>query len=413
MLLISIVGLTVNANNISGRIEIESPTNGGKVKKTLNYQGWTMSEDINSTVEVYVDGVKQGNISRYGREDVLNAIKEYGGRATNPTPGYSGSVDLSGLQDGNHTLTVRIVSQTGVIIKEKTTKFYLQKYDCKAYLESPKLNHFNSTINIKGWEMSEMDNSYIKVYIDDKDMNVNFNRMERQDVIDAIKNYGGQDMNLTPGFNGKIDISSISNGKHTMSIKIYSKFNEVIYSYKNNICIKACLPTYYNQADQRWADVVFGLSSMQKTGCAPTSMAMAFSTILSKNILPTDVANYLYYQTDQFNRNMKGTSGLGIIYASNYYGIKYTPLSSKQELANVLSSGRIVYVAMGNGRFATPFYNHAIVLHSYSNGNTMAYDPLKLENNTYVSIDQLWSEQSKDYDDYRGGSNFYSLEGYF
>ena len=94
MLLISIVGLTVNANNISGRIEIESPTNGGKVKKTLNYQGWTMSEDINSTVEVYVDGVKQGNISRYGREDVLNAIKEYGGRATNPTPGYSGSVDL-------------------------------------------------------------------------------------------------------------------------------------------------------------------------------------------------------------------------------------------------------------------------------------------------------------------------------
>jgi len=118
----------------------------------------------------------------------------------------------------------------------------------------------------------------------------------------------------------------------------------------------------------------------------------------------------LYYNTNEYNHYTVGSSGLAITYASNNYGIKYTPIKTKEELKIALLKGNIVFAAMGNGKFATEKWNHAIVLHDYSNNMTYAFDPLKIENNGWVGIDQLWNEQSKDPDDSRGGSNFYELK---
>ena len=169
-------------------------------------------------------------------------------------------------------------------------------------------------------------------------------------------------------------------------------------------------PTYYMQTDSRWAKIRFGGKLFKSTGCAPTSMAMAFTGILNKTILPIDVGNYLYYNTNEYNHYTVGSSGLAIVYASNNYGVKYTPIKTKEELKIALLKGNIVFAAMGNGKFATEKWNHAIVLHQYSNNMAYAFDPLKVENNGWVSIDQLWNEQSIDPDDSRGGSNFYELK---
>ena len=397
------------------KLEIDSPLTNSIKKRTIDIQGWIMTEDLNGTIRLYMDDMEidSSKIERYERDDVIKSISGYGGKELNPTPGFRTTIDSTNMKDGIHIFSVKFISS------EKTSTTYssifkIKKYDAKINFDSPRLNHFTSSINIKGWEMSELDHSYVKVYMDNQELNIDLNRVERQDVLDFYQNqYGGKESNETPGFEGKIDISDISQGRHTLEFKVYSKLDELLVSHKNNICIKSCLPTYYNQTDARWKEVVYGLSSMGKTGCAPTSMAMAFSTILSKTILPTDVANYLYYNTNQFNRNMKGTSGLGILYAADKFRIVATPLTTKSMLSDALSSGKIVYAAMGNGKFATPFYNHAIILHDYSKGNTKAYDPLNTSNNVYVSIDQIWNEQSKDYDDYQGGSNFYSLEGYY
>ena len=169
-------------------------------------------------------------------------------------------------------------------------------------------------------------------------------------------------------------------------------------------------PVYYSQKDDRWGFILYGLGLFRATGCAPTSMAMAFSSILNRQILPTEVANYLYYNTNEFNKKVKGSSGMAIIYASKHFNIKTTALKSKLELINALKDGKLVFAAMGNGKFATPFYNHAIILTKYNAGLTYAFDPLKSENNGWVSVDQVFNEQSKDPDDSTGGSNFYSLE---
>ena len=190
----------------------------------------------------------------------------------------------------------------------------------------------------------------------------------------------------------------------------YINGNEYYYDEYGFLTKIQYVPVYYNQKDERWGYILYGLGLFKSTGCAPTSMAMAFSSILEKEILPTDVANYLYYNTNEFNRKNKGSSGMAIIYASKYYNVKCTPLNSKEEIIAALSEGKLVYAAMGPGKFATVFYNHAIILAGYDNGLTMAYDPLKPENNSWTSVDQIFNEQSKDPDDSLGGSNFYVLE---
>ena len=170
-------------------------------------------------------------------------------------------------------------------------------------------------------------------------------------------------------------------------------------------------PIYYNQKDNRWTNIKYGAKKFGPTGCAPTSMAMAFTSIKEKTILPTDVANYLYYQTNEYNKKDAGTSGMGIVYATRHYGINIHPIKSKNELIEELLSGKIVFAAMTNGRFATPNWNHAIVVYDYDEEaeKTLALDPLNKNNNKWTDIDIVWNEQSKDPDDTSGGAALYSL----
>ena len=170
-------------------------------------------------------------------------------------------------------------------------------------------------------------------------------------------------------------------------------------------------PVHFLQKDSRWNKQLFGKYRFGATGCAPTSMAMAFTGILGHTILPNEVGSYLYYNTNEFNKKTQGSSGQAIIKASNRYNIKLTSLKDKEEIIEALEEGKIVYAAMGNGKYGKPTYNHAIIFYGYNNNRTTVYDPL-IQYDISESIDLLWNEQSKDPDDYSGGSNFYSLERY-
>ena len=166
------------------------------------------------------------------------------------------------------------------------------------------------------------------------------------------------------------------------------------------------------QNDGRWVNTKYGLGSMGRTGCSPTAMAMAYTSILQREVLPTEVAEYLYNKTDQFNKKLKGTSGMGIIYASDHFGVKWKGIGTKEKFIEALKSGKIVYASMQKGKYATPSYNHSILLVNYneSTNQTYAFDPLKKDNNGWNSINQIWNEQCMDPDDRLGGFAFYSLE---
>ncbi len=173
------------------------------------------------------------------------------------------------------------------------------------------------------------------------------------------------------------------------------------------------IPVYYKQKDSRWTNKKYGKKTFGSTGCSPTSMAMAFTSILNREILPTEIGDYLYNNTDQFNKKYSGTSGLGIIYASDHYHVKWKGINSKEELIGELKQGKIVYGTMQNGKFATERWNHAIVMYDYKNESkekTYTLDPLNENNNGWTNIDLIWKEQCQDPDDRLGGFTFYSLE---
>lgn len=159
---------------------------------------------------------------------------------------------------------------------------------------------------------------------------------------------------------------------------------------------------YFNQNDPRWGWLQYGRWSMGVAGCAPTSMAMVFSELLGHTVLPTDVANYLYNNTDYFNKSVIGTKGLGIISASNGFGLNATSLANQNELIKALQDGYFVTGAVGNNKFTPYGGTHELVLKGYSNGNTFAYDPYTRSNIGWYPVSRLWAEQSQDPDDRYG-----------
>ena len=168
-------------------------------------------------------------------------------------------------------------------------------------------------------------------------------------------------------------------------------------------------PYYYMQTAGSWANVYYGSGSMKKTGCLPTSVAMALSGILGRSILPTDIASYLYYYTNEFNKITLGASGLAVQYAAKYFGVKCEGINSLSQLNDALSRGKIIVASMGTGKFAKPWYTHEIVLYNYSNGITIAYDPINSSNNGWISTYDVWNQRSFDPYDLRGGYSFYAL----
>ena len=168
--------------------------------------------------------------------------------------------------------------------------------------------------------------------------------------------------------------------------------------------------TYYSQRDPRWASKWYGVSNMHQSGCVPTSLAMTFTDILGTVIAPTTVADYLYYNTNSFNKtSVAGTDADGIVLASKNWGLKSNVLSSIANIASALMSGQHVLAAVGASQFINYPYTHEIVLHGYDNGKTYVRDPFNANNNGWYSLDYIHGVQSRDAMDTKLGAPFFSI----
>ena len=168
--------------------------------------------------------------------------------------------------------------------------------------------------------------------------------------------------------------------------------------------------TYYSQRDPRWASKWYGVSNMDQSGCVPTSLAMTFTDILGTVIAPTTVADYLYYNTNSFNKtSVAGTDADGIVLASKNWGLKSNMLSSIANIASALMSGQHVLAAVGASQFINYPYTHEIVLHGYNNGKTYVRDPFNANNNGWYSLDYIHGVQSRDAMDTKLGAPFFSI----
>ena len=168
--------------------------------------------------------------------------------------------------------------------------------------------------------------------------------------------------------------------------------------------------TYYSQRDPRWASKWYGVSNMDQSGCVPTSLAMTFTDILGTVIAPTTVADYVYYNTNSFNKtSVAGTDADGIVLASKNWGLNSNVLSSIANIASALMSGQHVLAAVGASQFINYPYTHEIVLHGYDNGKTYVRDPFNANNNGWYSLDYIHGVQSRDAMDTKLGAPFFSI----
>ena len=167
--------------------------------------------------------------------------------------------------------------------------------------------------------------------------------------------------------------------------------------------------TYYSQRDPRWAGKWYGVSNVDQSGCVPTSLAMTFTDILGRTILPTTVADYLYNNTDSFNKGEAGTDSDGIVAATRNWGLNSQLVNGASGIAEALMAGKHVLAAVGNSQFTSDPYTHELVLHGYDNGRTYVRDPYNSGNNGWYSINYLHSIKSKDPMDNKFGAPFFSI----
>jgi cell wall hydrolase/autolysin len=168
--------------------------------------------------------------------------------------------------------------------------------------------------------------------------------------------------------------------------------------------------TYYSQRDPRWGSKWYGISNMDQSGCVPTSLAMTFTDILGVGVTPTAVADYLYTQTDTFNKTSgAGTDAQGIVSATQKWGLNSQMLTGASTIAASLQAGKHVLAAVGPSRFINAPYTHEIVLHGYDNGKTYVRDPFNAANNGWYGIDYIHSLKSTDPMDTKLGSPFFSI----
>lgn len=193
------------------------------------------------------------------------------------------------------------------------------------------------------------------------------------------------------------------------SYKKYKISNDAFRKYVKPSKIQY-IPPYYAQGDRRWGSRYYGMGNMASTGCVPTAIASAVSGVLGRQVLPTEIADYLYHNTSEFNRINVGASGLAFKLGVERYGIPTRGLANGREVNHALSRGQIVLAMVGSN---SPFIRggtHAVVLYGWDPaGLTNVLDPNDSRKNGVYRTEDIMRWQSGDPYDWRGGYVFYSV----
>lgn len=132
---------------------------------------------------------------------------------------------------------------------------------------------------------------------------------------------------------------------------------------------------YFNQLDSRWSNQSYGRSgTIGGSGCGPTSLAIAVSTLTDRTVDPPTVCEWSV-------RNGHRCEGQGSYHSlipegAKHYGLNVERLgrSSARELAEHLSNGHLVIAIMAKGHFTSN--GHFIVLRGITeNGKVLVADP--------------------------------------
>jgi putative chitinase len=166
--------------------------------------------------------------------------------------------------------------------------------------------------------------------------------------------------------------------------------HETIKDYRvpENVGSGSSQVTYYSQHDKRWADNAYTINpgsgqTFSTSACGPTSEAIVLSTILGREILPTETAAYDISHGYRTPNN--GTSFASMSAIANDYGVPETPLAKDTgALKDFFNHGgkRLVIVNGQDNNPSTPATEagHFYVIRGITaDGRLLVADPNRLD----------------------------------
>ena len=212
---------TVNVNRavLETKSFLDSPEENLNVTTdTIRVRGWALDSSGVRSVEAFVDGKSLGNIS-YGalRPDVNKVCPGY---PSGDNAGFDETVNISSLSNGKKTLEIKITGNSGTVQTiKRTISINRKSLEAKSFLDSPEenLNVTTDTIRVRGWALDSSGVKSVEAFVDGKLLgNISYGAL-RPDVNKVCPGYPSGD---NAGFDETVNISSLSNGKKTLEVKI-------------------------------------------------------------------------------------------------------------------------------------------------------------------------------------------------
>ena len=158
----STIKLSVVTPNYAGKMYVEAPVENRRYSSgRLTICGWALSEDCNDSVKVYLDGKEVAIAERREREDVLATLNnnEFGGRDSNPYPGFYSEIITRGLNEGMHTISIVNYSGYGKQIQSTKIHFMISN----TAILGIDVSHHNGTINWQAVKNAGIDFAILKI----------------------------------------------------------------------------------------------------------------------------------------------------------------------------------------------------------------------------------------------------------
>lgn len=182
---------------------------------------------------------------------------------------------------------------------------------------SNKTYYANDVIGFSGWKMCNVKGSKIKVLINGSEANFNQNDITyyaRQDVINAIKNYGTIKENPTPGFSFNVKAQNLKQGLNVVKILMLSGNNETLQTYQTTVVVDKDFSVQYSSHIQNVGWQAYK-SNGQMSGTSGQSLRIEAIKIKGNNVPKGVSINYQTYvqgqgwQAEKANNQVSGTEG--------------------------------------------------------------------------------------------------------
>ena len=96
---------------------------------TINVSGWKMANVADTKIKVIIDNTEDliQDITYRERQDVIKSVENYGTIKENPKPGFNFTINTDGILDGEHTITINLITKENKVLQTYSKKFKMDR----------------------------------------------------------------------------------------------------------------------------------------------------------------------------------------------------------------------------------------------------------------------------------------------